>query len=118
MTDTTLPPEVANILHDMRAEYRSRHGSECDVEEIEAEFFRLAEENARLLAANRDCVDHFEQMRGELAALKARIAEARRVMLVTYPAHGSGYVQTVCAPTKGIGAETFALLKLEDGERE
>ena len=114
MTDTTLPPEVANILHDMRAEYRSRHGSECDVEEIEAEFFRLAEENARLLAANRDCVDHFEQMRGELAALKARFAEAGKAecrddgdldgpALIAYMAE------------EDVG-KVFALVKLEGGE--
>jgi len=96
---------LTSYLHEMRPKSRARS------------LHRLAEENARLLAANRDCVDHFEQMRGELAALKARIAEARRVMLGTYPAHGSGYVQIVSDPANGIGDETFALLKLEDGER-
>jgi len=124
MTDTTLPPEVAEALPEnaqtelqVLADYIEPGDASVAFHMVARRLHRLAEENARLLAANRDCVDHFEQMRGELAALKARIAEARRVMLGTYPAHGSGYVQIVSDPANGIGDETFALLKLEDGER-
>ena len=114
MTDTTLPPEVAEAIKYVDGIFDDADNGEWST--VRTHLHRLAEENARLLAANRDCVDHFEQMRTELASLKARIAEARRVMLGTYPAHGSGYVQIVCDPAKGVGDETFALLKLEDGE--
>jgi hypothetical protein len=48
---------------------------------IRAELLRLADENARLLAANRDCVAHFETMQDDLDALKAKIAEAPITML-------------------------------------
>ena len=116
MTDK-LPPEVAEAIAALDAMTYAGSRTHAHWSCVKDHLHRLAEENARLLAANRDCVDHFEQMRGELAALKARIAEARRVMLGTYPAHGSGYVQIVSDPANGIGDETFALLKLEDGER-
>jgi len=123
MTDTTLPPEVAEAMPEgaqtelqVLANYIEPGDASVAFHLIARRLHILAEENARLLAANRDCVDHFEQMRAERDALKARIAEARRVMLGTYPAHGSGYVQIVSDPANGIGDETFALLKLEDGE--
>src|SRR6185312_3981676 len=38
----------------------------------------LERENARLLAANRDCVDHFEQMRAEMAALRESTKQLHR----------------------------------------
>jgi len=93
MTDTTLPPEVAEAIKYVDGIFDDADNGEWST--VRTHFHRVAEENARL---------------------KARIAEARRVMLGTYPAHGSGYVQIVCDPAKGVGDETFALLKLEDGE--
>src|SRR6185437_12927996 len=95
MTDTTLPPEVAEAIEALDAMTYAGSRTHAHWSCVKDHLHRLAEENARL---------------------KARIAEARRVMLGTYPAHGSGYVQIVCDPAKGIGDETFALLKLEDGE--
>jgi len=97
MTDTTLPPEVAEAIAALDAMTYAGSRTHAHWSCVKDRLHRLAEENARL---------------------KARIVAARRVMLGTYPAHGSGYVQIVCAPTKGIGDETFALLKLEDGEHE
>jgi hypothetical protein len=43
---------------------------------IRAELLRLVDENAWLLAANRDCIVHLETIRAELAALRKRIADA------------------------------------------
>jgi len=93
MTDTTLPPEVAEAIKYVDGIFDDADNGEWST--VHTHLHRLAEENARL---------------------KAKIAEARRVMLGTYPAHGSGYVQIVSDPANGIGDETFALLKLEGGE--
>ena len=95
MTDTTLPPEVAEAIEALDAMTYAGSRTHAHWSCVKDHLHRLAEENARL---------------------KARIAEARRVMLGTYPAHGSGYVQIVSDPANGIGDETFALLKLEGGE--
>lgn len=37
-----------------------------------AELRRLHEENQRLLAANKDCIDHFEQIKADYDSLKAQ----------------------------------------------
>jgi len=123
MTDT-LPPEVAGILHDMRAEFRNRRESECDVDEIEGAFCRLAEENARLReqfeheknerfkvihAAHREVANR-QRVEAELAALKARIAEAPAEE-VSVDDHDCAYI--LCDLDAG---ERVALVKLEDGE--
>jgi len=128
MTDTTLPSEVAEAIKYVDGIFDDADNGEWST--VRNHLHRLAEENARLTAEverllecngilGSACDTDFARAQyaeANLNALKARIAEARRVMLGTYPAHGSGYVQIVCDPTKGIGDEVFALLKLEDGE--
>ena len=116
-----LPPEVAEAIAALDAMTYAGSRTHAHWSCVKDHLHRLAEENARLReyeqAAGRFAIEKAE-LRRERDALKARITEARRVMLGTYPAHGSGYVQIVCDPAKGIGDETFALLKLKDGERE
>ena len=43
-----------------------------------ADYAALEAENARLLAANLDCVAHFEQMRAQLAAMQGGMGEAEK----------------------------------------
>ena len=125
MTDTTLPSSVTEAFGFLERNIKYGGGTPCigDVDIIRAHLSRLAEENARLTEANECYLEGFSALtdskrvaEAERDALKARIATARRVMLGTYPAHGSGYVQIVSDPANGIGDETFALLKLEGGE--
>lgn len=68
---------------DLRAVVKRQCGNEiiCACGEFAARAERAEAENARLLAANKDCILHFEDCHAELAALRKRIdgpvAEAR-----------------------------------------
>lgn len=108
----TLRPEVREAIRDLAIAARLRPEYQQPVGIIRAELLRLATietdalialdcehdwqvehkraekaeaELAEALKANRDCVDHFEQMQAELAALKARIAEAPMAVVQSAP---------------------------------
>lgn len=91
----TLRPEVREAWQRIVADEQHPEDFEC----VEAELLRLAgsltarqtidaisraeraeAELAAALKANRDCVDHFEQMQAELATLKARMKPCARVV--------------------------------------
>ena len=112
MTDApTLPPEVAGILHDMRAEFRNRRESECDVDEIEAAFCRLAEENALMAReGNRLHKLACEQLR------RAQKAESERDALKARFAEAPVQVRPIPPTPEGLVGARFAMVKLEDGE--
>lgn len=69
-----LRPEVRKAIHEVDGYCMEnvQYGPTDAIRTIRAEVLRLADENTRLIAANRDAVDHFEQMKAELATLKAR----------------------------------------------
>lgn len=69
-----LRPEVREALNRIS---RNFHIS-ADTNTIRTELLQLTDENARLLAANRDAMDHFEQMKAELAALTKKCTCSRR----------------------------------------
>jgi len=128
MTDTTLPSEVTEALYRLAAPFdpfisnaplSSGGGSLHDTRVCADALCRLAEENARLLAANRDCVDHFEQMRGELVALKARIADAPTCNVMLRNCDPPIHVHdVVCYDEKFMDKWMRVRLLVEDGERE
>jgi hypothetical protein len=72
----TLRPEVQAAMRTMDGQAGGNRDDAYDV--IEAELLRLADENARLLAANRDAMDHFEQMQAELAESRETIKRLNR----------------------------------------
>ena len=81
MTDTTLPPEVAEAIKYVDGIFDDADNGEWST--VRTHLHRLAEENARLLAANKDSMLHYNDCRADLAkaeserdTLKARIAEA------------------------------------------
>lgn len=104
----TLRPEVAEAIRLFGAvieELGLHDDYESALHVLCAELLRLTDENARLLAANRDAMDHFEQMQAELAALKARIANSCR-------ADGQRVFDLLGLPIEYDG--TLALVKVEE----
>lgn len=60
--------EKASLL---RGCYAADHKQKQRIEELTAERDALKAENERLLAANRDCIAHYEDARAELERIKA-----------------------------------------------
>jgi len=126
-----LPPEVAEAIE--RADAAFHHTGLFDEPAwaiIRAHLRRLAEENARLRESaqqiERECLEAWKQAthsrscatvaEAERDALKARIAEAWRAMC----REDGGLVgpSLIAYMAEEDVGKTFALLKLEGGERE